>query len=282
VQNRDLTDAEGAAFLWMVARHNTKLKELSLARNGIGAKTAAALAQFMRFNTSLTAIDLHENALGDAGASLLAKALSFNATVKTLRLSRNEISSAAVPQLVDGVVSNHELQHICMEVSGGTMSPGIHLPSLKGIVPADQIDLSSRSFGPLSVMIVAKLFDKYRPQVTTLGLDRNPILAEGATAVAEMLKQSDDLVVLDLRFCALGAEGMAVIADALRMNTSIETCLALKNDIGPEGAKAVESMLAYNSTLRVVDIQDNLVPPDQKKSLTEAARKRTSALELRV
>jgi len=66
------------------------------------------------------------------------------------------------------------------------------------------------------------------------------------------------------------------------MNTSIETCLALKNDIGPEGAKAVETMLTYNSTLRIVDIQDNLVPPDQKKSLAETAQKRESTLELRV
>jgi hypothetical protein len=44
--------------------------------------------------------------------------------------------------------------------------------------------------------------------------------------------------------------------------------------IGDEGTKAIIEMLSYNNTLNLLGIQDNLLKPETKEALTEAARKR--------
>jgi len=153
------------------------------------------------------------------------------------------------------------------------MSPGIDISPLKGLVPADMIDLSSRNFGPLSAVIVAKLIERYRPQLASFAIDKNAILTEGAQYVAEMLKTNDDIKTLDIRFCALGPEGIALIADALCVNTSVDKVLALANHLGKEGAKSMVAVLENTQSLRYVDLQDNLFPPEDKTALRNAASK---------
>ena len=148
------------------------------------------------------------------------------------------------------------------------------MPPLKGMVPADMVDLHSRQFGPLSALIVSNLILKYRPQIVELQIDKNPIEAAGAAEVAKMIKVNDDIKVLDVRFCALRQEGMAVIAEALRVNSSVTKVLALSNRLGNDGARAVEAMLQEPyCALRHLDIQDNLIEPGIKTALKEAAKK---------
>ena len=231
------------------------------------------MAQFLRFNKSLVTVDFDNNALGDAAASALGKALSCNATLQTLRLPRNDISLTGATAILEGVTRNHELRDLVMEISGGTMSPGIHIPPLKGLAPADTIDLSSRNFGPMSAAIVAGLIERYRPQLVSLAIDKNGILTEGAHHFAEMLKSNDDIKTLDVRFCSLGPEGMACLSEALKVNTSVECVLALSNRLGLQGAKDFESVLHHTTTLRYVDLQDNLFPAESKAALLGAAEK---------
>ena len=107
----------------------------------------------------------------------------------------------------------------------------MYLPPLKGLEPADQVQLAGRNFGPLSTMIIANLFTRFRPNVADFQIDRNPILREGAIVVGEMLRANDDIKSLDVRFCALGPGGASGLADALRHNTSVERVLALANDV---------------------------------------------------
>jgi hypothetical protein len=47
--------------------------------------------------------------------------------------------------------------------------------------------------GPLSAEMIARLITNYLPDLPTLRIDNNPILPQGMTAIAEMLKTNDDI-----------------------------------------------------------------------------------------
>jgi hypothetical protein len=272
VASKSVKDAEGEAMVWAIALHcGEGLKEINFSTNEVGVRTAAAIAQLLRFNQTLKTVDLHENALEDAGLIKLAKALTHNGFLETLRVSRNEVTAAGATAIYNGVTKNCALKHLTLELSGGTLNPGIAIPALKGLVPAENIDMQSRNYGPLSALVICRLIDNYRPQVTQFALDKNAILAEGAVEVAEMLKKNDDIKLLDLRFCALGPEGMIVVCEALKVNTSVEKFLCLTNHLGPDGAKALLDLLQHNTNLKHINVEDNLFPPQFKKQLHEAA-----------
>jgi len=153
------------------------------------------------------------------------------------------------------------------------MSPGIDIHRLKGVVPADVIDFSSRHLGPLSAAIIAKLIERYRPQLHSLEIDKNAILKEGAKYIAEMLKTNDEIKTLDVRFCSLGPEGMAALVEALQVNTSVDRLLAISNHLGSKGAEVFHGALLPTSSLRFITLQDNLIPPEAMAALRDAAAK---------
>lgn len=278
VSKLTLDDAEGAALVWAIALNACpQLSDIVFTKNAFGFKTSSALAQFLRYNRSVKSVDVHENQVDDAGAAIFGKMLSVNGTLLKLRLSDNKIHVAGVETICDGVCGNCTLKHLTMETSSGTQSPGIDVAALKGAVTGESIDFQSRNLGPLSAFIIGKMIDKYRPPVSELALLKNAILKEGAVHIAEMLKNNDDIKVLDLRFCALYPEGMRLICDALQVNTSVETALLLTNSVGQEGARAVDDMLTYferhSTTMRHLDIQDNLIAPATKDALREKGEK---------
>jgi Ran GTPase-activating protein (RanGAP) involved in mRNA processing and transport len=281
---KDLSDTNAAVLMWAIALYCSKdLNEISLSKNRCGPLAASVVGQFLRFNRTVSKLDLHENAVGDEGAKLIAKALAVNSTLATLRLSVNNLTKAGAEMVFEGVASNYALQSLTLETSAGTMSPGIDIRPLKGLVPADQINLSSRNFGLLSALVVAKLVKAYKPQLVEFAIDRNALKYEGAAEVAEMLKTNDDIRTLDVRFCALGPEGIKVLCEALKVNTSVEKVLALANNLGEHGAKAVEDLLRTKpdpETLRHFDLQDNLFPSENKKALRDLASKRAPNLRL--
>jgi len=269
-----ISDKDGAAIIWAIALNCNAPTELNLSRNSMGPLTCDALAQFLRFNTSIVSIDLHDNAIDDAGAASLTKALSTNNTLATLRVSMNKIQIPGAVSIFEGLDSNFSLELLVMESTGGTSVAGIPIPQLKGLKPNELIDLSSRRFGPLSATVIARLIQSYRPQLIELGIDRNPLKAEGTAAIAEMLKTNDDIKELDVRFCGLGPEGAIVLANALRVNTSVERVLMLQNQVGDVGAKAFIDMLPHNNSLHLLSFQDNQLNNASKAALEEAGRKR--------
>jgi hypothetical protein len=202
-----------------------------MSRNHLGPLTCKALAQFLRFNTSIVSVDLHDNKVDDEGAGALTDALTANNTLLTLRLSMNSIKVPGALRIFEGLDNNFALESIVMESTGGTNVSGIPIPQLKGLKPNEMIDLSSRRLGALSAHIIARLIQAYRPQLIELGIDRNPLKAEGIIPIGEMLKGSDDIKEVDLRFCGLGHEGAVTLASALRINTSVERCLLLHNQV---------------------------------------------------
>ena len=275
LSSKDLSDGEGAALMWAVAMHGSKkVEEVILDRNRLGAQCTSVLAQVLRYSTKIKSLDLHNNSLGDSEATVLAKALTANQSLKSLRVSGNRLTAAGAATLFDAISNNHYLEQMTFDSGTGTLEEGIQVPPLKGMVPAEVVDMGSRHFGPLSAIVVCKLIERYRPPVTKLVLDKNPILPEGGAAVASMVKANDDIKILEAKFCSLGPEGIGFITDALKVNSSLEHVSVLANNLGPDGAKAIMALLQHmsslaNMSLKSIDVQDNLFPPESRKEIRE-------------
>ena len=110
-----------------------------------------------------------------------------------------------------------------------------------------------------------------RPVLFELGLERNPLKAEGMAYIAEMLKTNDDVRELDLRFCTMHAEGMQALAEALKINTSVDRMYVLANPLGHAGAKAIVDMLPHNKSIKYIGAQDNMINEEGKQLLRDAA-----------
>lgn len=277
-----MTDAEGAALIWALALYGGKsLGDITMGKNAIGIKTATAISQFLRFNKSVKGVDLNENQMDDACLKIIGKALTINGTLEKLRLSDNPFGKQGTEAIIEGIFGNCSLKHVALESNGGFLGgssglgSGIDIAPLKGIQAGEKIDLESRSVGPFSSYLISKMMEKYRPQVSELIMLKNPIRPEGAGFLAEMIKGNDDVKLLDLRFCALGPEGFKLICNALKVNTSVEKALLLTNSVSSEGAKAFDDLLAHieshGTSLRYIDIQDNLIAPDLKALFKEKA-----------
>jgi len=269
-----LTDDEGYAMLWTAAVERIPLTSINLTRNSMGKKTATMVGHLLRFNTTLESVDLHDNEVDDEGATAIGASFAFNHTLKTIRLSSNEMKSAGATAIYDGVMCNLGLASVTLEAGNGTQSHGVPLAKLKGLEPSHQIDLGGMRFGPLSALLVSKLIDTYRPELGSLILDRNPIKAEGAAAVGDMLTRNDDITEVHLRYCSIGPEGMAALAQALRINSSVERLYIITNAIGEVGCQALVEMLEVNSCITLIHMDDNLLSPASKDKLLQLAAKR--------
>ena len=87
--------------------------------------------------------------------------------------------------------------------------------------------------------------------MTKLGLYRNNIGPNGASALSEMLRLNGSLRELDLRSNDIGHKGASALAESLQTNTAL-TKLGLRyNQIGHDGAAALAEVLQNNTTITV-------------------------------
>ena len=270
-----ITDSDGERLVWAFALHcDPSMSDINFVRNNLKEKSCKAFMQYLRFNRTVTSIDLHDNSIDNNGLAHLARALTFNSKLSMLRVSGNDnVTVDGMTALFNGIMSNLTLQALVLETSAGAQTQGIPIPQLKGLQPKELIDLASRRFGPVSAALIAELISRCRPVLFELGLDRNPLRAEGVSHIAEMLKTNDDIRELDLRFCSMHAEGAKALAAALRVNTSVERALLLANQLGAEGAQHLIDMLPHNKSLKFIGVQDNLLNEESKAALREASAK---------
>ncbi|KAL1499349.1 hypothetical protein AB1Y20_011556 [Prymnesium parvum] len=266
--NKSVTDKDCVKLAWMIARFApSEVREISLPRNDISTAGVTALAQLLRLNTSVVGVNLHENNINDEAAVIFAKMLSFNTSLQVIRLSNNFFTDQGSLALVEGLMANSNIESLTLE------RELIPVKELKGAKVTGILDLSMRGYGRNSAVVVCKLLEASSPDVEKLILDRNP-LAEGAWAIADMLKANNQLKELHLRMVGMGFAAAIAIADALKENSTLEKIVLIGNTIGVKGAKAVEEMLPFNNALRHIDLRENRLSPEAIKALRAAAARK--------
>merc|ERR1712087_295340 len=164
-------------------------------------------------------------------------------------------------------MGNHTLSGISVE------RDPIPVKQLKSKDVIGTLDLSNQGYGPKSAFLLARFLETFKPDVSSLILDRNPIVG-GISSLAEMLTTNNQLIEIHLRFGGIKPDGARALADAMKVNKTLQKLVLIVNAIAVKGAKAIEEMLPYNKSLRYIDVRDNKISPEGKASLLEAAKMR--------
>jgi len=223
--------------------------------------------------------------LSSASATIVGHLLGDNSIrAKCLDLSGNGLTEeVALTTIASGVNTNTILEKLNFD------GFELNIAQLKGIVPVTTLDLSDKSLGNASTIVIAKCIE-FNAVLTKLDLARNNIGPEGATAIAKALEVHAVLTHLDLsenQLCGLGiygrgtytAVGITAIAKALEVNAVLTELNLSHNNIRPEGATAIAKALEVNAVLTDLKLKYNNLGT-KAEDVLRAAKSASLKLEL--
>jgi len=180
---------------------------VDLSGNRLHVDEIAVLATALRQSTSITQLLLQANPIGANGGRLIGEAVRENSSLLELTLDFTPREPGGVPLMI-------------RQLKGLSSSIG----------PLETIDLSARSLGIASIVVIAALIANNK-QVRHLSLVGNRLPPAAADAIAPMLRTHPSLTSLDLYGNALGPTGAKAIVHALRDNTRLISLDLTLNDL---------------------------------------------------
>ena len=202
------------------------------------------LTSTIRCNSfALTSLNICGNDIRGTAAHELASAVLESPTVK-------DFSGLSIPALRAD------------EVSGELDCKG------KGLQAPEAIALATQSLAPKLQSVIVDdcslpIKDLAQPQMRQrmqdLQLPKSALSIASAAILGSVLARNSPLLILNLNYNKLGADGAEFLAEGCRKNTTLRTLCVAWNRIGPVGLMAIADMLADNKTLTELDIASNEV-----------------------
>ena len=118
--------------------------------------------------------------------------------------------------------------------------------------------------------------------ITKLILSGNVIATEGATALAEMLKENRTLQQLNVHSNSIGQGGATALAEMLKENRTLQQLDVGGNSIGQGGATALAEMLKENTTLQQLNIGFNSIGQGGATALAEMLKENRTLQQLNI
>ncbi|KAH3732179.1 NOD3 protein [Pelomyxa schiedti] len=140
-------------------------------------------------------------------------------------------------------------------------------------VPVNKLDLTGHSFGALGTQVITQalhlntqISDVNLSGTRTLSLGssifhamHNAIGEQGASALANCLKQSTSLIELDLSYNTLSDTGAQALSRGLKYNTTLTALNLSGNNIHDAGIKAISRAIKSNKTVMYLKLSDNFI-----------------------
>ncbi|KAI8820846.1 uncharacterized protein EV422DRAFT_530436 [Fimicolochytrium jonesii] len=125
---------------------------------------------------------------------------------------------------------------------------------------------------------------KTNHSVTHLDVRGNSIRADGALALAQMLKVNGSLKSLVMEWNCIGIwqAGIRSLADALAVNQTLEDLDLRNNSIGPDGAQTLAVGLRNNQCLRRLDLRWNHIGLLGSKAIADLLKWNTTLEEIQL
>ncbi|EOD35777.1 hypothetical protein EMIHUDRAFT_467364 [Emiliania huxleyi CCMP1516] len=199
---------EGAKALASALRVNAVLTNLNLHGNSIGAEGAKAIGEALAVNGVLKYLNLWGNSIGDTGATAIADALRGNGVLTDLNLGHNQIRNGGAAAIVEALRVNGVLKTLNLD------GHQLDLPKLRGTDSVTSLDLSRKSLGPVSAIVIASLVSG-NEVLKSINLEYTNLGPTGATAIAEALRGNGVLTSIDLQGNNFSKEGKKAIQDAV-------------------------------------------------------------------
>ena len=215
------------------------------------------LLSFLRSGASLTnaafprgtvtddgRLDLCKQALGPGGCRSVTDALAQNQTVVSLLLGTDGIGNTGAADVAQLAGKNQTLEVLY---------------------------LGCNKIGPAGAAPLAAALSTPTSSVTGLWLKRNPLGADGARHLADMLKTNVTLRTLDLVNTRLGADGLAALTDALtRHNRTIERLYLGGNFFTPSEAPLLADLIRQMPRLKALLLNAGFLGDDGAAGLASA------------
>ncbi|XP_053194666.1 ran GTPase-activating protein 1a [Scomber japonicus] len=181
------------------------LKVFVAGRNRLENDGATALAQAFKLMGSLEEVNMPQNGINHPGVTALAMAMENNPNLRILNLNDNTFTEKGAIAMAQGLK---------------------HLRSLQVINFGDCL------VRPAGAIAMAKTVSEGLPILKELNLSFGEITEEAALAVAQAVKDKDQLEKLDLNGNCLGEDGCKALKDTLEGLNKADLLGSLSDDEG--------------------------------------------------
>ncbi|OZJ02447.1 hypothetical protein BZG36_04393 [Bifiguratus adelaidae] len=239
------------------------LERLYLQGNNFKAKGSIPLAQMLLDNHTLRHVDLGFNRLHYEGVTNLSHALLGSTQLKSLRLDLNEVGYLGICQLSHALTINTALTHLNLTCNNlGDEGVAQFCQRLTTRCSLESLDISGNNCGQNGSSLGAKAIAELLKQSTTLrilNLDSNPLGDANVEIISKALAQNTTLEKLYLSNCRLGVQGIQALAEALKTNTTLQVInLADNVRLGPEGHWLIANALEINTNIKIINLDYNI------------------------
>ena len=194
-----------------------KMRKLDLSLNPLGRGGAVPLLKSPLFD-NLEKLELNYTGIGVEDCHALSELLSSSPTLQSISIGDNALPPEAVELIITGLQHNTMLEKLDIGGSQFNRQNCILLASLT--LPPGHLILNHCGIDDEGAIELERLIDQNT--VTALQLWGNPISANGAATIAEMLPRNTSLSVLDLNCESIGLEGTQKLIDSLSQNSTLE------------------------------------------------------------
>ena len=294
----------GAIALADALVHCSSLRRLDLQGNGLGDEGAVAITKAAeglpnldlylhnvniteegvervlehRASTKVRAMVFGSSwdAVSDAGIDALRSALKCG-TLPALKISTTNIYNIEILVAELGHVRNIR-RLVCDYVAEDT------LPTLCGIIKSMN-NLQHLECGNVGSINVQLLSDCLKSCKNVHGLSLHVFLPKVVlkhSSILDVVKCCTNLQSLDMTFCIIRSEGVAVLFDDHQCWVNLHTLNLRGNCIGSDGAQVLSKVLVHCKNLRCLDLSWNDIGDVGAIALAEGLKDLTSLLELRL
>jgi hypothetical protein len=167
-------------------------------------------------HSPLVALWLETNEIYTKGAEALSKVIIKSPSLKYLYLTNNPIYDSGISKLCQAAAHQLEVFHA-----------------------------GECKIGPAGARDIAGVLLDNKSTVVTLVLDNNHLRDQGASSIAEALRENTALKTLDLRYNCIGKEGISAFRDVLKDENKTLQCLLLEEDHDEDNCKRRRSRRGF-------------------------------------
>jgi Ran GTPase-activating protein (RanGAP) involved in mRNA processing and transport len=236
----------GAKEIAEMLRYNGSLQELYLGTNNFGPRGMKALAPALESNSSLQVLDLSDNNIR-IGACSLAQALqnSTESNLRILDISSNRIGASSMQKFANLLIEDRRIEGFYVGRNELGPEGAFHLGNvLKHNYTLRDLRLEGNEIGDAGALLIAEGLTENEISANNTTLERldlgwNGIERDGATGLAEALRENNKLTHVNLTGNRIGSEGAQALAEALPYNLTLHELILTNNHIENSGAFAL-------------------------------------------
>ena len=251
---------EGLEYLIQGLAHNQVLVFLDISNNGITHQGFDYFCETL-LTTKLKELNLSGNKLGAKGCEHLAKALSSKldkqCPLVKLELANCEINSYGASKLCESLENNAHVTHLVLDSNNLSKYSG--MPIGKCLSLNTMLQFISINCCELKDENLAKICDGLCKNigVKKINLSKNGISDAAAGFIAEVLKKNSYLVSIDLSYNQIKNSGGIDIVNALKFNNTIEYLNFAENSLKDEAGRILSEITRFKPNLLKIDLTMN-------------------------